>query len=45
MKQDRCSIKGCKGKVSVVLLNHNLCEECWEKHCDEVECKICGGQK
>lgn len=33
MNADKCSTKGCKGEVEILLLGKPLCEKCWEKHC------------
>jgi len=30
-----CDIKNCRGDTYLTYYGHNVCQICWEKHCDE----------
>ena len=35
MSEDKCSTKYCRGEVALTYLGKPLCQECYEKLCDE----------
>jgi len=32
---EKCSTKYCRGKVALTYLGTPLCDDCWEKICEE----------
>lgn len=34
-KENKCSTPHCRGEPCLNLMGRDLCEKCWEKHCEE----------
>ena len=37
LSKDNCATKYCRGKVALTYLGVPLCQECYEKKCDDEE--------
>lgn len=40
MKREKCATKFCRGEVALIYLRKPLCQECYEKICDEEDKKV-----
>lgn len=40
MKKEKCATKFCRGEIALIYLGKPLCQECYERICDEEDKEI-----